>query len=62
MLETNPPPAAFYSAESLRPELSVGFLMKRVLQSVLLQIDRRLAVHDLTHVQWLPLYRLARGE
>jgi DNA-binding MarR family transcriptional regulator len=57
-----PPPAAFYTAESIRPEVSVGYLMKRVLQSLLLQIDRRLAAHDLTHAQWLPLYRIARGE
>lgn len=57
-----PPPVDFYSAESLRPDNSVGLLIKRVMQSVLLQIDRRLAPHDLTHAQWLPLYRLARGE
>ncbi len=56
-----PSPASFYSAESLRPEGTIGRLMKRVMQSVLLQIDRRLAVHDLTHAQWLPLYRIARG-
>lgn len=55
------PPASFYSAESLRPEGTIGLLMKRVMQSVLLQIDRRLAVHDLTHAQWLPLYRISRG-
>lgn len=56
------PPVAFYSPESLRPDNSVGLLMKRVMQSILLQIDRRLAPHDLTHAQWLPLYRLSRGE
>ena len=55
------PPASFYSADNLRPETSVGLLIKRVMQSVLLQIDRRLVEHDLTHAQWLPLYRLARG-
>jgi DNA-binding MarR family transcriptional regulator len=52
----------FYSAASLRPDNSVGLLMKRVMQSVLLQIDRRLAPLDLTHAQWLPLYKLSRGE
>ena len=56
------PPATFYTAESLRPDNSVGLLMKRAMQSILLQIDRRLAAHDLTHAQWLPLYRLSRGE
>lgn len=62
MTASVPPPADFYSAETLRPDNSVGLLIKRVMQSVLLQIDRRLAPHDLTHAQWLPLYRLARGE
>ena len=57
-----PAPVAFYCAESLRPDTSVGLLMKRVMQSVLLQVDRKLAVHDLTHAQWMPLYKLARGE
>ena len=55
-------PVSFYSADNLRPETSVGLLIKRVMQSVLLQIDRRLVEHDLTHAQWLPLYRLAQGE
>ena len=57
-----PAPVAFYCAASLRPDTSVGLLMKRVMQSVLLQVDRKLAVHDLTHAQWMPLYKLAQGE
>jgi DNA-binding MarR family transcriptional regulator len=55
-------PADFYTAETLSPETSVGWLSKRVMQSLLLQVDRRLAAHDLTHAQWMPLYRLSRGE
>jgi DNA-binding MarR family transcriptional regulator len=62
MTATLPPPAGFYTADALRPDNSVGLLIKRVMQSVLLQIDRRLSAHDLTHAQWLPLYRLSRGE
>lgn len=54
-------PATFYTPESLQPETSVGLLMKRVMQSLMLQIDRRLLAHDLTHAQWLPLYHLAKG-
>ena len=56
------PPVNFYSPESLGPDNSLGRLMKRVMQSLLLQVDRRLAEHDLTHAQWLPLYRIAQGE
>ena len=55
-------PANFYSPESLGPDNSLGRLMKRVMRSLLLQVDRRLAEHDLTHAQWLPLYRIAQGE
>ena len=47
------PPVNFYCADTLRPETSVGFLIKRVMQSVLLQIDRRLLAHDLTHAPLL---------
>jgi DNA-binding MarR family transcriptional regulator len=56
------PPVDFYSVESLRADNNLGRLMKQVVQSLRQQIDRRLAVHDLTHAQWLPLYRIARGE
>lgn len=56
------PPAAFYRAESLRPDNSLGWLMKQVMQSLRQHVDRRLVEHDLTHAQWLPLYRIARGE
>jgi DNA-binding MarR family transcriptional regulator len=40
----------------------VGYLMKRVLSSVLAQADDRLASLDLTHAQWLPLFKLAVKE
>ncbi|MBI5258412.1 MAG: MarR family transcriptional regulator [Burkholderiales bacterium] len=54
--------AHFYRPEALRAEESVGLLTKRASQSILLQVDRRLAPHDLTHAQWVPLYKLARGD
>ena len=54
-------PPCFYSADTLAPETSIGLLMKRVMQSVLWQVDRALQPHDLTHAQWIPLYWLARG-
>lgn len=56
------PPASHYRAESLRQDQSVAYLAKRAVQSMLLQIDRRLARHDLTHAQWLPLYKLLQGQ
>ncbi len=52
------PPAAFYRPGSYQPWESAGFLMRRVLSSVLQQADAQLVEHDLTYVQWLPLYKL----
>ena len=56
------PRADFYSAEGWAPEDSVGALMKAVMASITLQVDRRLVEHDLTHAQWVPLFKLAHGE
>lgn len=57
-----PKTPAFYSPQSLRAEDSIGLLSKRAMQSIVLQVDRRLAPHDLTHAQWVPLYKLAKGD
>lgn len=48
----------FYQAETYQPMRSIGFLMRRVLSSVLQQADAQLADQSLTYVQWLPLYKL----
>lgn len=61
------PPASddipnFYRPGEFQPDQSVGYLMRRVLNSVLAQADAELAVHELTYVQWLPLYKLLRKE
>ncbi|HEY9027304.1 MAG TPA: MarR family transcriptional regulator [Burkholderiaceae bacterium] len=52
----------FYSADGYRQEESVGYLMKSVMASISTQVDRRLVSHDLTHAQWVPLFKLAHGE
>jgi DNA-binding MarR family transcriptional regulator len=51
-------PVAYYKASTYCPEDSVGFLMKRILLSMVAQIDKRLSAHDLTSAQWGPLLRL----
>lgn len=48
----------FYQSGSYTPSSSVGFLMRRVLSSILQQADGQLAEQGLTYVQWLPLYKL----
>jgi len=55
-------PVDFYSPDSLRSDNSLGRLLKQVVQSLRQQVDRHLVVHDLTHAQWLPLYRIAQGD
>lgn len=58
----DPPPAPrFYQPGQYRPAQSVGYLMRRVIGSILAQADARLAGLDLTYAQWLPLYKLAMG-
>ena len=52
----------FYRPNNYRPDESVGFLMKQILSSILTMADRRLAEHDLTHAQWVPLFKLAHGQ
>ncbi|QPF73914.1 MarR family transcriptional regulator [Roseateles sp. DAIF2] len=53
-----PPPADFYNAASYAPGESLGWLVKRVQQSIVHQADKRLGEHGLTHAQWGPLIRL----
>ncbi len=52
----------FYVPGQYKPEQSLGYLMKKVISSILLEADRRLAIFDLTYVQWLPLYKLVQDE
>lgn len=55
-------PPTFYRAEAMRPDDNVGRLMRRVLITLTQEVDRRLAPHELTHAQWVPLYKLFLGE
>ncbi len=51
-------PVEFYSAHGYCAEESVGYLMKRVMLSIIYQADKRLDEHGLTSAQWGPLLRL----
>jgi DNA-binding MarR family transcriptional regulator len=51
----------FYKAESYQPDDSVAYLMRRVLDSVKVEVDRELEPQGLTHAQWVPLYKLFLG-
>ena len=55
------PPADFYRPASYCAEESVGYLMKRIMLSIVSQADKRLEPHGLTSAQWGPLLRLHKA-
>ncbi len=50
-----------FSAEQFDSEQSIGYLMRLVLNSMKSQIDQAMEPHDLTAMQWQPLYIIANG-
>jgi DNA-binding MarR family transcriptional regulator len=48
-----------YQAHQLRPENSVGYLLRKVMSSIRTQADAQLSAHELTYAQWLPLFKLS---
>lgn len=51
-------PADFYRADTYCAEESVGYLMKRILMSMVCQADKHLEAIGLTSAQWGPLLRI----
>ena len=49
----------YYVAGEYSPQQSVGYLMRKVLSSIISRADEQLAGCGLTYVQWLPLYKLS---
>jgi DNA-binding MarR family transcriptional regulator len=56
-----PPPADLYCAGAYCAEDSVAYLMKKVLASFIQQAEIQLEPHDLTHAQWMPLFKLRQA-
>ena len=56
-----PRPTNFYRADPWCGDENVGNLMRRVLQSVMAETDKRLEPHGLTHAQWKPLFMLRKA-
>jgi DNA-binding MarR family transcriptional regulator len=61
-MKKTPADCAFYQAESYRPEDSVGYLMRQILNRVAQEVERQLAHTDLTNAQWIPLFKLYSGQ
>jgi DNA-binding MarR family transcriptional regulator len=57
-----PAPVDFYRASDYCAEESVGFLMRRIMSSIILQVDRGLGECDLTNAQWAPLFKIRKAK
>ena len=55
------PAPPFYRPENYQPDESVGYLMRRIMNTVALEIDREMGPKGLTNAQWIPLFKLSIG-
>lgn len=55
------PAPAFYLPENYQPDESVGYLMRRILNTVALEVEREMGPKGLTNAQWIPLFKLSIG-
>ncbi len=51
-------PFPFYCAEGYRPEDSIGYLMRQIIDAVGIEVERQLAHTELTNAQWIPVFKL----
>ena len=61
MPDSSPPPG-FYVPGQYTAEQSVGYLLNKVMSSILSVADGRLAAYKLTYAQWIPLCKLLSEE
>jgi DNA-binding MarR family transcriptional regulator len=54
-------PKPFYLPENYKPEDSVGYMMRRILNMVASEVEREMAPNGLTNAQWIPLFKLFMG-
>ena len=55
-------PVAFYKAQGYQPHESVGYMMRRIVTTVALEVEHELEASDLTNAQWVPLLKLHMGQ
>jgi Transcriptional regulators len=56
------PATVFYRPETYEPDESAAYLMRRILVCMAAQVDAALEPRDLTNAQWVPLFKLYRGD
>ena len=54
--------ATFYKEHNYEPHDSVGYMMRRIVTTVALEIEHELESSDLTNAQWVPLLKLYMGQ
>ena len=52
---------AFYRPDTYKPDESVGYLMRRILNTVAGEVEHELEPTGLTNAQWVPLLKLYMG-
>lgn len=52
----------FYKPDNYQPDESVGYLMRRILNTVSQEVERELGPSGLTNAQWVPLLKLYMGD
>lgn len=55
------PQPVFYRPDSYKPEDSIGYLMRRILDTVADAVEDELEPEGLTNAQWMPLVKLLMG-
>jgi DNA-binding MarR family transcriptional regulator len=55
-------PTVFYRPEGYEPHESAAYLMKRILACMGTEVDHAFEPRGLTNAQWIPLFKLHRGE
>ena len=55
-------PVVFYTAQGYQPHESVGYMMRRIVTTVALEVEHELEASDLTNAQWVPLLKLHMGQ
>jgi DNA-binding MarR family transcriptional regulator len=55
------PSVEFYRPDNYKPQESVGYMMRRILNMVTQEVDRQLEPNGLTSAQWVPLLKLYMG-
>ncbi len=55
-------PARFYRSQGYLAQESVGYLMRRIVNHMAQEVERRMEPNGLTNAQWVPLLKLQLGD